>query len=490
MKTSRPLCRLVVALTCSPVLAQSQGTFTSTGRLSTDRMFHTATLLTTGKVLIAGGTTTLSGTPVRATAELYDPATGTFNLTGDMNSPRAGHTATLLADGRVLIAGGDSQAGGAFGESDLASAELYDPTTGTFAVTGTMLAARRGHTATLLNTGKVLITGGFASDPQGKQISLSSAELYDPLTGVFAATGNMNAGRAAHVAVLLPNSKVLIEGGNACDATPNPELYDPATGLFALTGPSAYSSSWDLSPVSASLLPSGNVLTTLYVGCDVGSGAEVYDSGNGTFAATAKMTTDRGYNTTTLLPEGSVLIDGRDFTHNDASAEVYDPIAGAFTAVSGTAPQSQEAHTATLLPDGSVLLAGGWICCGFSIPTAQLYHPVKPAPSPVLYALAGGSQGAILHAATHEVVSPANPAIAGEALEIYGAGLVDGSAIPPQVSIGGRLAQLLFFGNAPGFAGLDQINVLVPTGITPSAAVPVRLIYLSRPSNAVTISVQ
>jgi len=183
--------------------------------------------------------------------------------------------------------------------------------------------------------------------------------------------------------VLLPNGTVLTEGGGNCDEQPNPEVHDPASGQFTLTGRSAYPPSSGLSGASASLLPSGNVLITLYVGCDVSRAGEVYDSANGTFAATAKMTADRGYNTSTLLPEERVLIDGRDFTHNDGSAELYDPVAGAFTAIDDISAQSQEGHTATLLPDGSVLLAGGWICCGFSLAMAELYHPAHPAPSPV-----------------------------------------------------------------------------------------------------------
>lgn len=149
----------------------------------------------------------------------------------------------------------------------------------------------------------------------------------------------------------------------------------------------------------------------------------------------------------------------------------------------------ESAHAEVFL-DGSVLLAGGWMCCGYSVSTAAIYRPAAPALSPVLYSLPGGAQGAILPAATHEAVSPANPAVEGEALEVYGAGLVEGSAIPPQLSIGGRFAELLFFGKAPGYAGLNQINVRVPSGMTPGPAVSVRLNYLGHPSNEVTIGVR
>ena len=154
-------------------------------------------------------------------------------------TPRAGHTATLLTNGKVLIVGGSP--------SFPASAELYDPVTGTFAATGNMTKGRANHTATLLPDGKVLIVGGCASlTSSGGCIlpALSSAELYDPVTGNFTPTGSMITGRAAwFTATLLANGKVLIVGG-----TPDPsrgfsvatdaELYDPFTGNFARTGDS------------------------------------------------------------------------------------------------------------------------------------------------------------------------------------------------------------------------------------------------------------
>jgi hypothetical protein len=288
----------------------------------------------------------------------------------------------------------------------------------------------------------------------------------------------MNATRAWHTATLLANGKVLIDGGGDGDSEPNAELYDPVAGAFTATGPPM--GPGYLIPGSASLLPNGEVLETLAPPEDFGKQAGLYDPTAGTLTATANMTTDRGYRTATLLPDGKVLTDGRDETHFGGSSELYDPVTGSFIATTGMFPQSEEGHTATLLPDGSVLLAGGWICCGFSVANAELYTPMMPAPAAVLYSLPGGTQGAILHGEAQQVVSPSNPAAAGEAIEIYGAGLIEGSVIQPQVAIGGQLAALLFFGDAPGYPGVNQINVRLPDGVAPGAAVSIRL-DLSQP---------
>jgi WD40 repeat protein len=461
-------------------MAQSPGTFTPTGDLTGPRRSHTATLLTNGKVLIAGGSTT--NLAALARAELYDPSTGTFAATGDMIAPRLYHTATLLPDGKVLIAGGESivNADGA-----LWSAELYDPATGTFKEAGNMTSARAGHTATLLNTGKVLIAGGFDSPPGGC-CSFASAELYDPSTGTFSATGSLTFGTAWDIATLLGNGRVLMEAGFAGDEGVT-ELYDPGAGTFSLTGASGFRG---LGATSATLLTNGKVLATLESSDDPADQAEVYDPSTGTSTATGKMTT-RGYSTATLLPDGKVLIAGEDFpgATGRGRAELYDPVTGTFSTNGDMVTRSRQGHTATLLPDGTVLLSGGSNSSAV-IASAEIYHPAVLFPSPVLFVVAGGAQGAILHGATQQVVSPNNPAVAGEALEIYGTGLIDGSVIPPQVAIGGRMAEVLFFGRAPGYVGLNQINVRVPNGIVPGPAVSLRLNYLNRPSNEVTIGVQ
>jgi uncharacterized protein (TIGR03437 family) len=138
------------------------------------------------------------------------------------------------------------------------------------------------------------------------------------------------------------------------------------------------------------------------------------------------------------------------------------------------------------------LIAGGF--SGWPQPTAsaEIYRPAVLAPAPVLLSLSqdGQRQGAILHAGTPRIASSTDPATAGEVLEIYCTGLVDGSAIPPQIAVGGRVAEILFFGEAPGLPGLNQVNIRMPSGVAPGSAVPVHLIYLGRASNQVTIGVQ
>jgi hypothetical protein len=190
------------------------------------RAHHTATLLPNGNVLLAGGWNPNDGT--LSSAELYAPVRSweTFFVTGSMTTSRADHTATLLPNGKVLVAGGWDSNG------TLLSAELYDPATETFTATGSMTTAREGHTATLLPNGKVLVTGGLGYDLG--YVHLSSAELYDPDTGTFAATGSMTTARDGYTATLLPNGKVLVTGGwNPNDGTLcSAEVYDPASGEF------------------------------------------------------------------------------------------------------------------------------------------------------------------------------------------------------------------------------------------------------------------
>jgi hypothetical protein len=322
----------------APVL---RGDFASTGSMTEARYQHTATLLPSGKVLIAGGATTgpmgeMAIIYVTQGADLYDPAAGTFTATGAMAVARYQHAATLLPNGKVLITGG---IGNWPQPWETASAELYDPATETFIVTGTMTGARARHTATLLPNGKVLIANG------------GSAELYDPAAGTFAAAGAMTSVGDPHTATLLGNGKVLIAGQAGA------ELYDPTSGTFTATGAMTVARSGH----TATLLPSGKVLVT---GGEVSytplASAELYDPIGGTFTATGAMSETRWSHTATLLQSGKVLIvGGGGATLGLTSAELYDPGAGTFTAT-GSLTVGRYDHTATLLLlGGKVLVAGG-----------------------------------------------------------------------------------------------------------------------------------
>jgi hypothetical protein len=460
--------------------AQSGGTVARTGSLSGDRLFHAAAMLADGRVLVSGGFRIASGLPVRNAAEVYDPAVGTWSATGNMKQPRFSHTATLLPDGKVLIAGGlasqNTGEGYNFPSMVGRTAELYDPSTGTFTATGNLNAPRARHAAILLNSGKVLLAGGTNRGADGP-----GAELYDPVTNAFTATGTLDTNTFMATAVLLPDGKVLIAGMRLLrEHMGYLAVYDPTTGAFS-------EREWPFGvytyPSTATLLPTGKVLLTAAYDEWYSNEAAVYDPATGLITPTGKLHEALGFTTSTLLPNGSVMVTGRAdgmyAAGYEGSAELYDAATEMFGPVVGT--HHAEGFTSTLLEDGTVLIAAGWVCCGQSINVADVYRPDTLVTVP---ALAG-----VLHAGTHQTVTTDNPVAGGEALEIYGTGLLDGSVIPPQVTIGGRMAEVLYFGKAPGIAGLNQINIRIPDGVG-GASVPVQLRYIGRMSNKLGITIQ
>jgi hypothetical protein len=329
------------ALASAELYNPATNAFSPTSPLAGARGLHTATLLANGRVLITGGGPaswlSVPPGPYLASAELYDPKTGTFSPTGSMTTAREDQTSTLLADGRVLIAGGNG-----YRSVGVASAEIYDPKTGKFTATGSMTEARGFHTATLLADGRVLIVGGNSGTWSFNGPSLASAEIYDPKTGKFTATGRMTIGRVWHTATLLSDGRVLITGGCRDNAgsflfLASAEIYDPKTGKFTATGSMADQRLYH----TATLLSDGRVLVAGGGGNYVVGGflasAELYDPKTGTFAATGSMTDQRTYQQATLLADGRVLVTAgegdKEVVAPLASAEIYDPKTGKFSPV-------------------------------------------------------------------------------------------------------------------------------------------------------------
>jgi len=359
-----------------PGTIRYSGTFIATGSMSTPRMDATATLISGGRVLVAGGASGSADTAILGSAEVFDPDHGTFATTGSMAAPRFEAGAVALADGRVLIAGGYAQRGpGAI--TPTAAAEVYDPQTGTFGPTGSMSMPRVEASMVLLADGRVLVAGGLGTIANATAL-LDSAEVYDPTTGSFSPTGDLAAPRAAAASALLPDGRVLIAGGttstNSSTGAPTAtaELYDPVTGAFARTGSMASA----LERRSASLLLDGTVLVAGGRGSGGLSGgdllngstaAETFDLATGTFSPTAAMASAR------VAPNIVDLIDGRVLVAGGAGpAELYDFERRTFTPT-GTMLQPRYGATATILPRGDVLFAGGTVGTT-PVASAELYR--------------------------------------------------------------------------------------------------------------------
>ncbi len=340
--------------------------FFPTGSMLAARVGHTATELASGKVLIAGGS---SGTGSLGSAELYDPVAGTFSPTGSMNVAREGHSAVELADGRVLVVGGCT-AGPTGCTEYLRSAEIYDPTTGSFTATGSMVTPRTDFAAALVGT-KVLVAGGFWYDPVTfTEHFLADAELFEPSTGTFSATSPMADARRYPMTAVLVDGSVLVAGGaSAGGILDSVEIYDPAATSFTPAGAMSTPREWG----TATALSAGDVLLAGGQGTTLLAGADRYDPGTGTVSPTGALNVARAFQTATLLLTGEVLVAGG--TGGGATAEIYDPVSGRF-AIAPSMTAERSGQTATLLQDGTVLVAGG-TGSGGALSSADLWAPAR-----------------------------------------------------------------------------------------------------------------
>ena len=334
----------------SPVFSAGPG-------LGDRRASHTATVLTDGRVLIAGG---LSGNTALSSALLIEVVSGAVRTTGSLQQARGRHTATLLKDGRVLIAGGVAVSGTTV--TPLDAAEVYDPASGAFTTVGSMASARMFHAAAALPDGRVLICGGAgAAVPGGVTPIQVTAEIFDPATGRFAATANMNVTRSGHTATLLDTGQVLVTSQGTA------ELFDPTTNRFSRTGnPTQARGGY-----TATLLRDGRVLLLGGLALNLSQTlAELYDPRTASFQVTGSMAMSRHDHTATLMPDGRVLVAGgrvmikaaegdpRPYTSTPtATAEIYDPAAGTFTPTASLA-DARGAHAAASTANG-VWITGG-----------------------------------------------------------------------------------------------------------------------------------
>jgi N-acetylneuraminic acid mutarotase len=361
------------------------------------RAYHAAVLLADGRVLVVGGAggsgTTVSATTTSLTSvELYDPSTNTWTTKASMGTARTWPTATLLPSGKVLVTGGVTNT-----TPYLQTAVLYDPATNVWSSAGTMTGSvgRARHTATLLNTGKVLVVGGTTTGTA----STATASLYDPSTNSWSAAGSLATGRFYHTETLLPNGKVLIAGGVSSGTTSvsSAEVYNPATNTFTSTPnmPAVRQQHTD------TLLQSGKVLIVGGLGSSNSSltSSAIYDPTANTWTAGPSLTSSRKAHGAALLADGTVVVFG-GFSGNNyrSTEETYNPTSNSWSVVGYGYNYNHAHHTTTTLQNGRVLMVGGSTSGGdfighsevlinkpleqyditlFPCPGAAYYHPAS-----------------------------------------------------------------------------------------------------------------
>jgi hypothetical protein len=371
-------------LVCTMVL--SQGRVVPAGAMSVPRTQHTATLLGDGRVMVAGGRSQ-DATVALSTTELFDPKSGAWKPGPPMNAARAGHTATALLDGRVLVIGGSAPAAAEDGSNRfeaLASAELYDPKKNVWTRAQDLATPRNGHTSTRLLDGSVLVIGGARPTHQ----HLSSVERFDPVTGAFSERRPMAQGRWLHEAAVLGDGSVLVLGGrsNQLDAgapIPKPgvaissvERFDTATGVWHRVPELT-------EPRQRTAVVSFGRRVAVFGG-QTGTGStnyvEWWEAGaEGWTQAPTHLTVPVAGHSATLLPTGDVLLAGGEPPSAVDTSRVQrwaHQTQG--WCLAGQLKSSRKSHSATLLLDGSVLFAGG-TSGGITEATAERWVPQKGA---------------------------------------------------------------------------------------------------------------
>jgi N-acetylneuraminic acid mutarotase len=350
-----------------------------TGSLAEGRIFHTATLLSSGKVLVAGGFGRIGsgGAAITPSVELFDPAARAWSTVTPMSLPRYVHTATLLPSGKVLVAGGLSPMGSSGPFAPVSSTELYDPVDNTWSAAAPMSSPRVGHTATLLPSGKVLVVGGTGDN----HTPLATAELYDPATNTWTPAGSMGVSRLAHAAALLSSGKVLVTGGRTSSITATAEVYDPVSGSWSPTGGMSLTRMDHMTAV----LHSGRVLAAGGITnweMSMNAVVEQYDPMAGTWSTTGPLALARRNEVVVALPSGKALVIGGEYAgpggdgFSVGAAELYEPVMETWSSA-GEMFLPRSLHTATVLPSGQVLVVGGlssfrdWAL----LTSAELYTP-------------------------------------------------------------------------------------------------------------------
>lgn len=345
--------------------------WSTTANMSVARAWHTSTLLSDGRVLVVGGSSSNSLAPALASAELYNPSTRTWAATGRLTTARLLHSATRLGSNRVLINGGYT---GDLGGSTLRSAQLYNPATGTFITPTNMVTGRYSSTATLLPNGNVLVTGGWNGLSE-----LRSAEIYNVTSNAWAATGNMGSVQSEHTAVLLPSTgRVLVLGDNA----PAAQLFNPANGTFTTTASPAVPRNWG----TATVLSDNRVLYAAGLANDIAQNVvEIFDPATSTWTRTGSLIQPRVWTTATRLSDGRVLVTGGttytfEVTGVERRAELFNPTWGTWSPMPALAT-GRYGHTAERLSSGRVLVTGGVPQVIASTATAQEFDPTTTATS-------------------------------------------------------------------------------------------------------------